>query len=152
MKLAEALLNRGTLQSKINELRTRLSNNAVVQEGESPAESPRELLSQMNAAFAELETLMTKINLTNASLVYEGRTMTQMLAQRECLRDKLSAYRSFLNEASMTGRRSRGSEIKIISTVPVADIQKDIDKKSQELRKLEIKIQELNWITDLKED
>ena len=152
MKLAEALLNRGTLQNKLNELRRRLDNNAVVQEGEQPAEAPLELLSQVDDALAELQDLMKKINLTNASIMSEGKTMTELLAERDCLKQKLSIYRDFLSNASMTARRARGSEIKIISTVPVAELQKMVDKNSQQLRKLEIKIQELNWITELKED
>ena len=41
MKLAEALQERADLNSKINELRCRLGNNATVQEGEAPAEYRR---------------------------------------------------------------------------------------------------------------
>lgn len=151
MKLAEALLTRGTLQSKLNELRIRLDNNAIVQEDEEPAESPKELLIQVADTFCQLEELIGKINLTNASLVYEGKTMTEMLAKRDCLHQEISIYRAFLDSASMTGKRSRGSEIKLISTVSVAQLQKQIDEKAQQLRKLEIKIQELNWTTDLQE-
>ncbi len=41
------------------------------------------------------------------------------------------------------------SEIKIISTVPVAKIQKDVDALSKELRETDELIQELNWTTEL---
>lgn len=151
MKLAEALLIRGNLQSKLTELRIRLDNNAIVQEGEKPAESPKELLEQVETTLCQLEEMIGKINLTNAAIVYEGKTMTEMLAKRDCLHQEISIYRSFLDSASMTGKRSRGSEIKLISTVSVAQLQKQIDEKAQQLRKLEIKIQELNWTTDLQE-
>lgn len=151
MKLAEALLTRGTLQSKLNELRIRLDNNAIVQEDEEPAESPKELLIQVADTLCQLEKLIGKINLTNASLVYEGKTMTEMLAKRDSLHQEISIYRAFLDSASMTGKRARGSEIKLVSTVSVAQLQKQIDEKAQKLRTLEMKIQELNWITDLQE-
>ena len=38
MKLAEALQERADLNRKIDELRARLQNQALVQEGEKPAE------------------------------------------------------------------------------------------------------------------
>lgn len=149
MKLAEALLTRGNLQSKLNELRIRLDNNAIVQEGEKPAEDPSKLLKQTESILSELEDLIAKINLTNAVLKKDNVTMTELLSKRECLKLKIDIYRDFLNDASSTGKRARASEIKIKSTVDVALLQKEIDKKSSELRNLEILIQELNWTNDL---
>ena len=149
MKLAEALMLRGDLQSKLSELNLRLGNNAVVQEGEQPAEDPRELMQQADEIFAQLEQLIAKINLTNARLTADGKTMTELLAARECLKKQVSMGRDFLNNASSTGHRARGSEIKVISTVPVAELQKQIDARAMQLRKLEVRIQELNWISDL---
>ena len=43
MKLAEALQERADLNRKIEQLNNRLSNNALVQEGEEPAENPEKL-------------------------------------------------------------------------------------------------------------
>ena len=43
MKLAEALQERADLNRAIQQLENRLSNNALVQEGERPAEDPQEL-------------------------------------------------------------------------------------------------------------
>ena len=43
------------------------------------------------------------------------------------------------------------SEIKIISTVNVANLQKELDQKSKALRELDGKIQAANWTTELKE-
>ena len=149
MKLAEALLTRGNLQSRLDELKTRLNNNAVYQEGEKPAEDPGELLKETDALIKELETLVAKINLTNASLKSEGVTMTELLSKRDALRIKIDIYREFLSGASSTGRRARGSEIKILSSVDVSAFRKVIDENSAELRKLEIKIQELNWTNEL---
>ena len=41
------------------------------------------------------------------------------------------------------------TEIKIVSTVPVSEIQKTVDGLSKELRNVDEKIQELNWTTEL---
>ena len=49
MKLAEALQERADLNRKIEELRRRLANVILVQEGEEPAEEPAELLKELNA-------------------------------------------------------------------------------------------------------
>lgn len=48
MKLAEALTERKALNTKIGELRTRLEQNALVQEGDKPSEDPQELMTELN--------------------------------------------------------------------------------------------------------
>ena len=45
--------------------------------------------------------------------------------------------------------RATHSEIKILPSVAVAPLQKQVDALSKELRELEGKIQELNWTTEL---
>ena len=50
MKLAEALQIRADLQNRIEQIGTRLVNNATTQEGSEPAESPAELLNELNAS------------------------------------------------------------------------------------------------------
>ena len=150
MKLAEALLTRGILQNKTNELGVRLGNVALIQEGEEPAENPEKLLSELDSTLKELETLVTRINITNASVTSsDGRSLTAMLSERDSLRSRISILRSFLDAASATGRRARGSEIRIVSSVPVKELQKSLDEYSQALRQLEVRIQELNWTTEL---
>ena len=52
MKLANALSQRAELQTRIHQLETRLYNNAQVQEGESPAEDPQDLLRELEDAAA----------------------------------------------------------------------------------------------------
>ena len=75
MKLAEALQERADLNRKIEELRRRLGNVILVQEGEEPAEDPAELLEELNAAVARLEELMAAINLTNCRTKANGMTL-----------------------------------------------------------------------------
>ena len=78
MKLAEALQERADLNRKIEELRRRLANVILVQEGEEPAEEPAELLKELNAAIARLEQLMAAINLTNCRTKANGMTLTAL--------------------------------------------------------------------------
>ncbi len=149
MKLAEALVQRADLNRRIAQLQDRLCTNARVQEGEAPAEDPNALLAEMDALFAQLEDLITRINLTNAHTQPDGTTLTEMLSKRDCLTAKTAAMRAFLNEASSTTSRALRSEIKILSTVPVAELRKTADALAKELRELDLRIQGLNWVTEL---
>ena len=86
MKLAEALQERADVKRLIDRLNKRLTVNAVTQEGELPAEDPAELLRQLDECLARLEMLMAKINLANSTTVVRGRTLTEMIARRDCAR------------------------------------------------------------------
>ena len=152
MKLAEALLERADLQKRLAQMGGRLNNNARVQEGEKPAEDPKALLKEQEALTAWLETLVAQINLTNSAALIDGLPMTVFLARRDARREQLQQLRNFLDAASSLSDRARQSEIKIISTVDVAKLQKELDQKSKALRELDAKIQSANWIMDLREE
>ena len=150
MKLANALSQRSELQTRIRQLEARLNNNALVQEGEEPAEDPMELLRELKADYTRLEELISAINRTNNSTKLEdGTSLSDLLARRDCLKGKLGVLRGFLNNASALVRRHSASEIKIRSTVNVRELQKQVDGLSRELRELEETIQEKNWTTEL---
>ena len=149
MKLAEALQERADLNSKMNELRSRLSNNATVQEGEAPAENPAELLSQLDECAARLEELIARINATNCATVTERGTLTELIAKRDCLTLLLSAYRNLVDEASCLAPRATRTEIKIVSAVDVKKLQKQADELAKELRLTDNLIQQSNWLTEL---
>lgn len=85
MKLAEALMERSDLKTRIEQLAARLNENAKVQEGDEPAENPAELLDELNRLYARLERLMTLVNLTNARTLSDGEPLTALLARRDCL-------------------------------------------------------------------
>lgn len=149
MKLAEALIERADLQKRIAQLEGRLLANARVQEGESPAEDPNELLQELDRSLCQLENLIVRINHTNDNVTDNGQTLTVLLAQRDCLTLRLKVLRSFLQNASAVVSRSSLSEIKIKSTVPVAQLQKQLDAFSCQRRELDTRIQGLNWTTEL---
>jgi len=150
MKLANALSQRSELQTRIRQLETRLNNNALVQEGEQPAEDPLELLEELEADYTRLEDLIARINRTNNTTKTEsGSSLSDLLARRDCLKGRLRALRNFLDNASTMVRRHSASEIKIKSTVNVRQLQKQVDGLAKELRELEETIQEKNWTTEL---
>ena len=149
MKLASALSERADLQRRIAALGERLNNNAKTQEGEPPAEDPALLLQELDQNMVRLEELIRRINLTNSQTVSEGETLTALLARRDAMEKRLSILRSFLTNASSKVDRYSRTEIKIVSTVDVAALQKDVDLQSKQLRELDERIQALNWTTEL---
>ena len=152
MKLATALSQRADIQRRLSELQSRLVQNAKVQEGDEPAEAPAALLEELDAQLKCLEWLISRINLTNSLTRFEGKTMTELLARRDCLSKRLNILRSFLDAASAKVDRYSQKEIKILSTVKVADKQRQVDALSRELRELDEQIQALNWTTELIEE
>ena len=152
MKLAVALSRRAELQTRLRQLEGRLCANALVQEGEEPAEDPKDLLAELEEDYTALESLIAAINRTNSAAVMEsGQTLSDALAKRDCLSGKLNLLRGFLNHASARVSRHGASEIKIKSTVNVRDLQKQVDRCSKELRELDEAIQQTNWTVDLME-
>ena len=149
MKLAEALIERADLQKRLDQLEDRLRNNALVQEGEEPAEDPVSLLAELAAVTDSLEDLITRINLTNASAKVDGATLTSLIARRDVLKRRINMTRYFLQTASQTAMRSRGSEIVVKSTVPVRELQKAVDDLSKKLRETDTAIQAANWSVEL---
>ena len=127
MKLAEALQERADLNKKISDLRGRLNQNSLVQEGEKPNEDPAVLMQELEAAIARLQQLIKDINLTNCATIVEGRSLTQIIAEKEGAIMRLSAYRALADSASAINYRARGSEIKMIATVNVSELQKTAD-------------------------
>lgn len=151
MKLAEALQERADVNARLEQLRERMVSNALVQDGERPAEDPAELMREFDECVTRLEYLMDRINLTNCAAVVGGKTLTEHIARRDCLKLRINAYRRVLNEASQPTRRAMRSEIKIFSTINVRERQKQIDDLSKELRLTDNLIQSANWATDLME-
>ena len=149
MKLAEALINRADLQRRLSELGTRLNNNARVQEGESPAEDPMLLLSELMEITQQLEDLVTRINLTNSQTIDGDDTLTGLLAQRDIRGQELNILNNFLNNASDLAQRYSRSEIRVTSTVDVSELRKQANALSAEMRALDVRIQSLNWTTEL---
>lgn len=149
MKLAEALSLRKDLQARIEQLKTRLLNNIKVQEGEKPTEDPNDLMGELDGCLKQLETLMFRINATNMQTVHEGKTITQLNAERDVLRMRTDFLRSLTNSASQLNNRYSRTEIKTVVTMDVKPLRKQIDKLSEQLRLLDLRIQTLNFTTEL---
>lgn len=151
MKLAQALILRSDTQKRIEQLKVRLLSNAKTQENESPSEDPKLLLKELDKLTSELFRLICSINLTNSSTKFDGMSLTEMIAKKDALVLKANVLREFATSASQKVDLYSNSEIKILSTVDVAALQKQVDALSKEIRELEMKLQEANWAVDLVE-
>lgn len=149
MKLAEALSLRVDLQKTIAQLKSRLKECSKVQEGDDPSENPDEVLALLEKKFPELENLIYRINYTNMHTNSDGMNQTRMIAQKDVLTLRISALREVLHYVVERETRYTRSEVKYIRYLDVAKLRKQIDSLSQELRLLDIKLQSLNWSTDL---
>ena len=149
MKLSEALHQRADLQKRIAQLAQRLNNNAKVQEGDTPAEDPAVLLAELTADTDRLCGLIAAINKTNTATAVDGVTLTDMIARKDALSLRVSILRTFLEQASQKVDRYSAKEIRVVSTVDVRSLQKEVDVLSKELRELDVQIQGLNWTVDL---
>ena len=111
MKLAEALNQRADLQKRIAQLRERISNNVKVQEGDEPAEDPEDLFRELAVCLNDLENIIVRINRTNQETVWEGKTLTEMIAGKDVLSLHLSVLRSALDAANVRSDRYSRNEI-----------------------------------------
>ena len=152
MKLAEALISRADHQRRLERLKLRLLRIAKVQEGDKPAEKPADLLKEIERLSESLVRLIQRINETNSSTMLEaGQTITDAIAIRDILKLRYNVYIELAKAAAITQGRTTKSEVKFKSTVEIVEIQKKADELAKEYRKLDTKIQEANWLTDLKE-
>ena len=151
MKLAEALQERSDLNTKIAELRRRLDNCLLVQDGEEPAEDPKQLLQELDGSVERLENLMAAINLTNCKTTVNGMTLTELIAKKDALNIKVAAYKNFVYTIGSGTDRARGTEIKIKPVLKASELQKLVDKLAKEIRLLDNRLQQTNWETDLLE-
>ena len=152
MKLAEALILRSDLQKRIEQLRVRLNNNAKVQENDEPSENPEELLNELDNNINQLKILIKQINRTNCVTVSNGQTLADLIAERDTLTLKSNILRGFLNIAGQKVNLYSTTEIKIMSTVDVPTLQKELDQLSKKIRETDTELQQANWLTELIED
>ena len=85
MKIAEALILRADIQKRIAQLKTRLNNNAKVQEHEEPTENPELLLIELNSLISQLNDLIIKINKTNTLSKIDGISLVELIAKKDKL-------------------------------------------------------------------
>ncbi|MCM4082788.1 DIP1984 family protein [Paractinoplanes hotanensis] len=152
MKLAEALALRADASRRAEQLRSRITGSARYQEGETPAEDAASLLTEAGEVLDQLESLIRRINRTNAATPVDGGTLTDALARRDVLRLRHSIISAAADAASGEGQRGYRqlrSELRMIPALPVAEIRRRADDLARQIREVDTTIQRTNWEVDL---
>ena len=151
MLLAEALAERAEAQERLNSLHERLLTVVRVQEGDTPDEDPQELLRELDGVAGRIDELVQAINATNIATAFDEKmNLMEALALRDGLLRKRRIYHDLAQRAGTRSDRYSRTEIKFVSTIPVADLRKRVDDLSKQYRELDTRIQQLNWNTELK--
>src|SRR5438067_8582143 len=82
--------------------------NAKVQEGDKPAETPQELIAELDRVSTELLDLIKRINRTNSNsaTAFAGRgTISDALAERDVLALQRAAYAELAQTAAISPGR-----------------------------------------------
>ena len=149
-QLAEALSIRKDLQKRIQQLEQRIKSNVKVQEDEEPLEDPNELMKELHSCLIQLEELIGRINLTNLNTKNaDGQSITQLMAKKDTLTLRIGILRNIYSEATNLLSRYSASEIRQECVIDVKLLSKQIDDYSGRLRKLDMEIQGLNFLTEL---
>ena len=148
MKLAEGLLLRADILMKIEHLQNRIRPVLIVSDDKVPQEDPEELLAQMRKAIRDLESLIVRINKTNNETPVEGEgSLMEALAKR----DSLKMLSEKLRNIRFAAQVDNSSITKLTATLDIRNLQIEMDQTGKSFREIDSKIQEINWLTQLKE-
>lgn len=155
MKIAEGLILKSNLESKIAELQSRITKNLLVQDGDQAQEDPQKLIDELIKTSEELTKLIGDIQKANAENLLKkadgsdyGMTIQRALVKKEGLINLQDRLRYFASESAPVSRYSQ-SEIKIVPTLDASKLQELSDEYAKEARELDIAIQRTNWQIDL---
>jgi DNA repair exonuclease SbcCD ATPase subunit len=156
MLLGEALADRASKKKQLEQVEARAASVARFQEGEQPAENADELLDQGRRLIGELRDLARRINRTNSMTELDpGFTLTDALAERDGYAAQYRLVTAIADAgAGGVGRgigwgRQLRSELQQVSAVPVADLRAEADQIAEARRRLDVRIQQAGWSTEL---
>ncbi|OTG90582.1 DIP1984 family protein [Acinetobacter sp. ANC 3813] len=150
MKLAEALLLRSDMQTKLASLQQRINSNILVQEGDAPSEAPNLLIEEASAVNTELHDLIQRIHATNAEAqTASGKKLLTLIIERDALTSQHCILQQAIDHSRRENGRYSSSEIRWVKTITVSDLQKLADDISKQLRQNNLEIQASNWQVDL---
>ena len=150
MKLAEALLLRRDLNNRLFQLRNEISSSVLVQEGDTLDRSITELFKEYDEINQQYSELVVAINRKNAaaSLADSALLLMEALEQREQLRRKHALLTQALEETKAAPRMGR-NEIRLVRTIDTKTLTEQLNATAKQLRELDGKIQQTNWLVDL---
>ena len=151
MFLAEALLRKAGLKKELEALEQRMGESARVPHDEEPADDYLVLLSSYREKEGELLEVSLRILTTNSSTAFrEDETISQAIIRRDSLKRLVNMYNKLLVAATGGGRGMFSSrDVKYKRVVDMDMVRTDMNNAAMEYRDLDVKLQQLNWNTEL---
>ena len=148
MKLAEALLLRADLMKKIEHLQIRIAPLLIVSDDRLPQEDPDEVMAQLRKTILDLERIIIRINRTNNETQVEGEgLLMEALAKRDSLKMLSEKLRNIRHAAQINNSGDKNLK----TTIDIRKLQAEMDQTGRSFREIDSKIQEINWLTELKD-
>lgn len=148
LKLAEGLLLRADLMKKIEHLQNRIRPVLIVSDDKSPQEDPEKLLAQLRKTIQDLESLVIRINKTNNVTHVEGEGLLMEALAR---RDSLKMLSEKLRNIRYAAQVDNSGDANLKTTIDIKKLQIEMDQTGRAFREIDSKIQEINWLTELKD-
>ena len=107
----------------------------------------------LERANAKQKLVLLNNRLMRNALVQEGLKPNEdpkdLLSELDTLLERYEYLIARINLTNMATARATRSEIRVLPTFSIANMQKQINNISEQIRKTDTEIQELNWTTDL---
>jgi len=150
MKLAEALMERKDIKTRMEALKKRLYANAKVEEGGAPAEPPGPLLAELLREVDAFEQIVARIDRTNAAAHFDdGQSLVLALIRKDMLRYRHLVMTNVADHAVAAPGRYSARELRSVPAIDVAAMRREADRVAREARVLDARVQRLNWETVL---
>lgn len=148
MKLAEGLLLRADLMKRIEHLQNRIRPVLIVSDDKLPQEDPENLLALLRKSVQDLESIIIRINKTNNETQVEGEGL---LMEALAKRDSLKMLSEKLRNIRYAAQINNSGDANLKTTIDIKKLQIEMDQTGRAFRELDSKIQEINWLTELKD-
>ncbi len=107
-----------------------------------------ELLAKLRKAIQDLESIIVRINKTNNDTLVEGEgSLMKALAKRDSLKMLSEKLRNIRYAAQI----NNSGETNLKTTIDIKKLQIEMDQTGRVFREIDSKIQEINWLTELKD-
>lgn len=151
MKIAEALSKIKSLKGKLSRDFALAAENLYFVEGETPEFKSAEHLKAWDEAQIELRNLVLVLQRANHRVkVASGKTLAEAILELADLRSRAAQYERLIR-SKPENKYLRDERVIYTSAVPVTRLVEELETMTAAVRRIDIEIQETNWLHELEE-